>query len=274
VKGSGINIGGNLRRLRPRTELLADAEADNGWWLVVGGSEQSYVDLNNPAHLEFEYVQLISYVIDEMFGTDLPIDALHLGGGLCTIPRWLEACHPGSKQRVAEASEEIAMLARSIGSLARIDLRVEDAMVPLKAARKSSLDLIVSDVYDGPETVRSVYPRDVLESARAKLRPDGLYICNISDAAPFAMAKVVAATIREVFETVALLVEPGVLRGRRTGNVVIAGTDGELDIDAVTRSAAAGVTRARVMADEDLEAFIGDATAATAEEEIPASGES
>jgi spermidine synthase len=274
MKGSGLNIGDKVRRLRPRTELLQDAETDNGWWLVVGGSEQSYVDLDDPTHLEFEYVQLISYVIDEVFGDDIPLDALHLGGGLCTIPRWLEVCHPGSKQRVAEASEEIGLLARSVGNLDRIDLRIEDALDALRAVRKASLDLIVSDVYSGPETVMTVYPRDVLERARSKLRADGLYVCNISDAAPFAMAKVVAATLGEVFGSTALLIEPAVLRGRRSGNVVIAGTDGVLDVDALTRRAAGGLTRARVMADEELETFVGSAESASDVEEIPASGES
>lgn len=274
MSGSGLNLGPKLRQLRPRTELLQDAERDNAWWLIVGGSEQSYVDLDDLTHLEFEYVQLIGYVIDEVFGDDMPLKALHLGGGLLTIPRWLEACHPGSKQRVAETSLEIATLARSVGSLARIDLRVEDGLVALKAARRDTLDLIVSDVYDGPETVMALYPHNVIERARRALREDGLYVCNISDATPFAMAKVVAATIRAVFETVVVLVEPAVLRGRRTGNVVIAGTDGVLDIEALTRRAAGGLTRARVMADDDLDEFIGDAAAATVEAEIPKSGES
>jgi hypothetical protein len=76
-------------------ELMRDALRDDGWWLLVEGSEQSYVDTGDPLHLEFEYVQMIALILDACFSTDAPIAALHLGGGLCTVPRWLAARHPG-----------------------------------------------------------------------------------------------------------------------------------------------------------------------------------
>jgi hypothetical protein len=120
----------------------------------------------------------------------------------------------------------------------------------------------------------SVYPLAVIRTARRALRADGLYVCNLSDAAPFGMAKVVAATIGDVFDTVAVLVEPAVLRGRRSGNVVIAGTDSVLDLDALTRRATGGLVRAHVIAADELEQWVGGAQVATEQEQIPASGES
>ncbi len=38
-------------------ELLADADRPGGWLLLVDRIRQSYVDLDDPTYLDFEYVQ-------------------------------------------------------------------------------------------------------------------------------------------------------------------------------------------------------------------------
>lgn len=257
-----------------RVELLRDAERPAGWWLMVGASEQSFVDLDDPCHLEFEYVQLMRYAIETAFPQDEPLAALHLGGGLCTVPRWVAERYPGSPQRVAEASAEIAGLALSIDPQPKFELDVIDALTALDETPAGTLDLLVSDVYTGPDTVMSVYPHVSLAAARAALQDEGLYVCNISDATPFALAKTVVATLRTVFADVVLLVEPAVLRGRRSGNLVLAASDLALDRSDLARFAAGGVLRARVMADGELDAFVGATPAAYDESQLPPSGES
>jgi spermidine synthase len=257
-----------------RVELLRDAERERGWWLMVGASEQSFVDIDDPAHLEFEYVQLMSYVIETAFPEDLPLAALHLGGGLCTVPRWLADRYPGSTQRVAEASDEIAGLARSLDPNPAFVLDVIDAADALAGTAPASVDLLVSDVYTGPDTVLSVYPQPALAIARAALREDGLYVCNISDAKPFSLSKTVVVTLRSLFDDVVMLVEPTVLRGRRSGNVILGASQRGLDREELARRAAGGLVRARVLADGELDAFVGDTPIATEEAALPPSGES
>ena len=257
-----------------KVELLRDTERPAGWWLMVGASEQSFVDLDDPAHLEFEYVQLMSYVVETAYPEDVPLSALHLGGGLCTVPRWMAVRYPGSAQRVAEASEEIAGLARSIDPHPPFDLDVTDAEAAVATTAPGSVDVVVSDVYVGPETVLSVYPQPALVAARTVLRADGLYLCNVSDAKPFALAKTVVATLRSVFDDVVLLAEPAVLRGRRSGNFVLAASDRSLDRVELGRRATGGVVRARLLADGELDGFVGDAVVALEETALPASGES
>ena len=46
-------------------ELLADADRDGSWVLMVDGTPQSHVDLDDPTHLEFEYVRRIAEVLEE-----------------------------------------------------------------------------------------------------------------------------------------------------------------------------------------------------------------
>jgi spermidine synthase len=255
-------------------ELMRDADRPDGWWLIVGGSEQSFVDTADPLHLEFEYVQMVAHVVETVFATKDPIDVLHLGGGLCTIPRWIAARHPGSQQRVVERSREIAGLAKRLGLPTGVRVRVADAATVLTRARGARLDLVVCDVYEGPETVTSLFTAGMLATARRLLRPDGTYVCNLSDAAPFTLSRVVGASLRELFGSVVMLAEPAVLRGRRSGNVVFGATDRAVPVADLTRRAAGGLVRVRVVAGGDLDGFVGDAVPAVAEADVPRSGES
>jgi spermidine synthase len=257
-----------------KVELIRDAERDDGWWLIVGGSEQSFVDTADPMHLEFEYVQMVADLLESLFEAPDPIAALHLGGGLCTIPRWIAARHPSSKQRVVEQSAEICELAKTLGTPVGVTIRVGDAHDALLRARRATVDLIVSDVYDGPETVTRMFTLDLLRAVRGILRADGVYISNLSDAAPFTLSKVVAAGLRECFDDVVMLAEPAVLRGRRSGNVVCAATDRTIPLADLARRAVAGPVRARLVSGDDLDTFIGSAVPASTDADVPASGES
>src|SRR5438094_1038191 len=91
-------------------ELLADADWPGGWLLSVGGVAQSYVDLEDPTHLEFDYVRRIGDVIDCL--EPGPLVALHLGGAGCTLPRYVAATRPGSRQLVFDADGELIELVR------------------------------------------------------------------------------------------------------------------------------------------------------------------
>src|SRR3954447_6062350 len=86
-------------------ELLADADRDGSWMLLVNGTPQSHVDLDDPAHLEFEYVRRIGHVLDRGAPGGRPLDVVHLGGGAMTLPRYVAVTRPGSRQRVAEIDE-------------------------------------------------------------------------------------------------------------------------------------------------------------------------
>lgn len=255
-------------------ELVRDLDRPDGWWLLVDGSEQSYVDTADPTHLEFEYVQMVSHVLETVLAEDAAVDVLHLGGGLLTVPRWLAARRPGSRQHVVERSARIAEMADSLGTVDGVVVEIADVRDVLPTRPRASADVIVCDVYDGPETVTSLFTLGSLQAAKRVLRPDGLYVCNLSDATPFDLSRTVAATLRLVFESVTVLGEPSVLRGRRTGNLVLAGTDGALPLTALARRAAGAPVRVRVMPAEIVQAFVGDAPPATAELDLPPSGES
>lgn len=73
-------------------ELLRDLDRPDGWMLIRDGVPQSYVDLTDPTYLDFSYTQLMASVIDCL--PEGPLDAVHIGGGACTIPRYISARRP------------------------------------------------------------------------------------------------------------------------------------------------------------------------------------
>src|SRR5919112_2622742 len=100
-------------------ELLADADRDGSWMLLVNGTPQSHVDLEDPSHLEFEYVRRMGHVLDLAADPGAPLDVLHLGGGALTLPRYVAVTRPGSRQRVVELDEQLTDLVRSALPLPR-----------------------------------------------------------------------------------------------------------------------------------------------------------
>ena len=101
--------------------LVATVEEDH--WvpgavqLVIDGTPQSHVNLRDNTDLFFEYVRRIGHVIDLCRAPGQPISALHLGGGALTLPRYIAATRPGSRQQVIELEGALVDLARYAGIL-------------------------------------------------------------------------------------------------------------------------------------------------------------
>jgi hypothetical protein len=72
-----------------------------------------------------------------------------------------------------------------------------------------------------------------------------------------------------VFEHLALIAEPAVLRGRRFGNTVLVASHEELDIAALARRAAADAFPARVEHGAQLRRFTGSAKPVRDEDAVP-----
>ena len=242
-------------------ELLRDLDADDGWLLSVDGVAQSYVDRADPTHLEFDYVRLMGDVVDVLPAGALT--AVHLGGGGCTLPRYVAATRPGSRQLVVEADEPLAELVRRSFGTTGFRLRVGDARTTLPGLRQGESDLVVADVFESSVQPVHVTTLEWLAEVQRLLRPGGAYVVNVADGKPLAFAKGQVATLQAAFAHVVLLADPSVLRGRRFANLVLAASDAPLPVDALARRAARAAGRARVVSGADLTAFTGGAAPVT-----------
>jgi hypothetical protein len=268
-------------------ELVPDADRRDSWLLFLDGVPQSGVDLADPGYLEFEYVRRIGHVADLAFPPGKPVHALHLGGGALTLPRYLQHTRPGSRQLVAEIDDALTSLVRARLPLPaghRIRVRAADARAVAESAREGSYDLVIADVFAGAVTPPHLTTAEFAAAAAAALRPGGVYAVNVAGGQPpsagaapgegLGAARSAVATIRSVYKETAMVAEPGVLRGRRRGNLVIVGSDQALPEAALARAAAGDPFPARLVAGADLARFASGApviTDATVAANTPAS---
>lgn len=230
-------------------KLMPDIDRERAWLLTVDGAPQSYVDLDEPTHLEFEYARRVGHVLDLAAPEGAPLDVLHLGGGALTLPRYVAATRPGSRQRVADPDAELNALVAEHLPLppdAGVGVEAADGRAVLEEAASASADMVLSDVYGGarmpPHLTTLPYAR---EAARV-LRPEGLYVANLADAVPFRFLASQLATFGEVFAYLSLIAEPSVLRGRRFGNIVLLASHGEQPLPELARRCAGDTFPGRV----------------------------
>lgn len=243
-------------------KLLPDVDRPRAWLLTVDGAPQSYVDLDAPAHLEFEYVRRLVYVLDEAAAPGQPLDVLHLGGGALTLPRYLAATRPHSRQDVVEADRGLLALVTEHLPLpggSGITVHAEDARTALEAAPEDSADVIVADVFGGSRVPAQLTSVEYARAAARVLRPDGCYAANLADSAPFAFLRGQLANFATVFEHLALIAEPSVLRGRRFGNAVLLASREPLPVADLARRTAGDAFPARVEHGAALRRLIADA---------------
>ena len=270
---------GRVQTAHGTAELLADADRDGSWMLLVDDTPQSHVDLDDPTHLEFEYVRRMGHALDLAAPAGEPIDVLHLGGGALTRPRYVAVTRPGSRQRVVEIDQPLTDLVRAHLPLprgARIRVRAEDARVALESRPDASADVVVCDVFAGARTPGHLTTAEFVAEVRRVLRPGGTYLANVADGPPLRVARAPVATLWTAFPELCLLAEPGTFRGRRFGNLVAVASAVELPVAALTRRCASDPMPARVMADDELDRFAAGAVpvhdAAAADSPAPPAG--
>lgn len=236
-------------------ELLRDLNRSGGWVLTVEGVLQSYVDLDDPTYLDFEYMQFMGDVIDCVANAGRPLDIVHVGGGACTLPRYVAATRPGSRQLVIEPDGPLVEFVREqldLRSVRRLRVRVTDGRSGVAALRDEYADVIVIDAFDGAMVPIELITEEFLWDAARALRPSGTWLLNIADGRGLPFARRVVATARAVFPEVVLIADPAVLRGRRFGNLVVAASAAELPVDALLRRMSGHLPPARCMYGDDV----------------------
>jgi spermidine synthase len=251
-----------------RVELVPDPDRAAARILLLDGYPQSYVDPDDPAHLEFEYVRRLGSIVDTAAPVAAPLDVLHLGGGGLTLPRYVAATRPRSIQRVVERDAALTALIRRELPLPRdadIRVRASDARTAVEAYRAARFDLVIGDVYSAAQVPGRLTSIEYARQVGRLLRPDGIYAVNLADGPPLAFARGQIATLGAVFADVCLLAEPGVLRRRRFGNVILAAATrpGRLPVADLATAAARDPFPARLLYGKDLVNFVAGARPVT-----------
>jgi spermidine synthase len=247
--------------------LVPDPDRRRGWTLLVDGTPQSHVDLDDPTHLEFEYMRRLGHAVDLAAPPGQPLRVLHLGGGALTLARYVAATRPGSRQHAVELDAALVELVRRELPLprdARVRLHIGDARAWLaRRTPHTSMDLVVLDCFADARTPAHLTSVELMRAAATALAPGGMYAMNIGDGAPLAFARAQVNTALAVFTDACLVACTRVLGGRRFGNLVLVAGDRELPVAGLAGAVAGDPFPARVRHGAALTRFTAGAAPIT-----------
>ena len=208
-----------------------DPFRDGAFILNVNGVPSSHLIPDEPRSLEFEYMRWIAAAVENLApGKCL----LHLGGGGCSLPRYFADLWPDSHNTVVELDAKLAKLIRELAPIPaspRVKIRVGEARAITEGFPPNRFDVIIRDVFAGATTPKPLTTQEFFQHAHATLCPGGLYAANCGDHSDLQGAKAELAGMAEVFEHVAVIADPPMLKGRRYGNIILIDSDTELPTD-------------------------------------------
>jgi len=209
-----------------------DAFRSTGRILWLDDLRHSYVDLADPTLLEFDYTRSLSDAVDASFQDGEALDALHVGGGGFTFPRYLAATRPGTQSTVLEIDPAVRDLARDelgLRTSPALQVRVGDARLGIRHEPDSSRDVIVGDAFGSLSVPWHLTTREFVEEIDRVLRPDGIYVQNAIDYPSFRFVKAQLATLQERFEHVAAIAHAPFDEPEAGGNVVLVASHRPID---------------------------------------------
>lgn len=212
--------------------LVPDPDSDTGVTLHVNDVPSSHLDLADPGFLGFEYMQQMAAVIDGLSAG--PLQVVHLGAAGCALARYVEHARPGSRQLGIDLDARLLELVREWFALPRsprLRLRAGDARAQLASLPPASADVVVRDVFAGDTTPAHLLTQEFVQEVARVLRPGGVYLANCADRPPLTSLRRELVTVARAlgdddtglpaWQSIGLVAEPAVLKGRRYGNAVV-----------------------------------------------------
>ncbi|MDO5619215.1 spermidine synthase [Kocuria sp.] len=209
-------------------ELVPDDLTPGAWTVLVNGVPSSHVDPARPGDLDFEYMRWMAAVLRMYVPANLDpqkLRVLHLGGGACSMARWVAHEWPTSRQVVVELDARLVELVRGWFDLPRAPLlrvRAGEARAVTESLNHNTREVIIRDVFAGDRTPHPLTTVEFTREVERVLSPDGIYLLNVGDDPQLNGVRQEIATLRSVFPHVAAVADPAMFKGRRRGNVVLA----------------------------------------------------
>ncbi|WP_041631774.1 spermidine synthase [Corynebacterium maris] len=238
------SIIGNYEISTGKAEVVADEFRSDAYVLYVNGVPSSHVSIGRPRDLDFEYMRWLAAAIEHFVDAHLDparLRVTHLGGAACTMARYFADVWPESRHTVVELDDKLASYVREWFDIPRaptVKIRVGEARRVTDSFKPATRDVIIRDVFAGETTPESLTTLEFFRSAHSSLAPGGLYAANCGDRSDLRLAKAELAGMAQVFEHVAVISDPAMLKGRRYGNIILLGSDTPLPAEGSAEAAA------------------------------------
>jgi len=210
-----------------------DDNRPSGRTLILDRIHNSYVDLEDPTHLEFRYIKLIADII----ATEMPegaLEVISIGGGGFTLPGYIDHTRPGSLNTVLEIDAKLVDIGQSELALTdEIDVVVDDARISLRELPDGHAHLVIGDAYSGASVPWHLTTVEFNTQIRRAMAPEGVYVMNVIDYGELEFIRSEARTLLEVFPDVALFAPTNYLAGDAGGNFILVAASRPMDIDGI-----------------------------------------
>ena len=204
--------------------------------LILDGLTHAAVSLDDPTDLRLGYVRRFADAsTPTLDAIDGPFDALHIGGGGFTFPRYLDATYPDARQTVLELDPGIVELARTelgFAPSARTTVVTGDARRSIEDQPDATYELVVGDAFGGLSVPWHLTTDEFVAEIERVMAPEGLLVMNLIDGPRLRFVGAETATLLGRFEHVAMVAGSAVLDGGG-GNVVLVASDAAIDTGAI-----------------------------------------
>jgi predicted membrane-bound spermidine synthase len=153
--------------------------------VVLDNLIHSYVDLEDPLHLQYGYERTYADLIAWKAEKNPRFRALIIGGGGYTFPRFLEARYPEAQIDVLEIDPHLTQLAyEHLGLSAKTRIRTfngDARWTLMNFKEKGVYDFIFGDAFNDLSIPYHLTTREFSSLLRSLLKPEGLLIANVID---------------------------------------------------------------------------------------------
>ncbi len=151
--------------------------------LVLDHLIHSYVSLDNPLHIEYDYEKIYAEVLKWMYEPQSSFKSLSIGGGGYTFPRYMELSYPKASIDVVEIDPEITRVVYKYLGLPR-DTRIRTFNTDGRwfvMNCKEKYDIIFTDAFNDLSIPYHLTTREFVRQLNGTLNDDGILMSNVID---------------------------------------------------------------------------------------------
>ncbi|MDN6378141.1 MAG: methyltransferase type 11, partial [Brevibacterium aurantiacum] len=113
------------------------------------------------------------------------------------------------------------------------------------------------DAFDHDSVPPTLQTSEFFTTSARILKDTGVYIANVPDSGEHRVLRAELELLYSAFDHVAAAAEPGILKGRRRGNVVVIASASPLEVPELDRSLRTAATMATFLSGHSLKSRLG-----------------